>query len=503
MKNCSILVSIATCCLVFGLSVNADGAGMNTPQSEMLFENPMNGLDRQFDICDTSELSMVITAAMDCYHIPGLSACIIKNGNSIWDNAYGWAVFEPAIETADTTLFNVASVSKTFVGIALMQLWENNLFELDDNINDYLSFDVTNPNFPDSVISFRMLLSHTSGILDSPELPDSIWIYGGDSPIPLGYFLEQYLTPGGEYYSVTYNYSTWSPGTDWGYSNIAVALAAYLVEVISGVPFDQYCEDNIFTPLDMYETSWFLSELNIDNIAMPYVYYAGNYYPLGHYGYPHYPSAQLRTSTPQLARYLTAFMQYGKIDDISILDSTTVELMTTVQYPDIVPGWGQAWGLCWHQEQLGSRLLWGHRGGGFNTFMFFSPDENTGVVIQVNRGSEDAIILIAHLLFEYAEDHTSVDDGNNTYPEKFIFSQSYPNPFNSTSNIIFDLFESAEVRLEIYNILGQHLETLIDKHLNAGNHIVNWDAGGYSSGLYFYKLTTANESLIRRMTLIK
>jgi len=86
---------------------------------------------------------------MDTYHIPGMATCVVKDGEIAWTGAYGYADIYQEIEVADTTLFMIASVSKTLTGVALMQLWEEGLFGLDDDINDYLPFDVINPYYPD------------------------------------------------------------------------------------------------------------------------------------------------------------------------------------------------------------------------------------------------------------------------------------------------------------------------------------------------------------------
>jgi CubicO group peptidase (beta-lactamase class C family) len=72
------------------------------------------------------------------HHIPGLSACILKKGELVWQNAYGFADIEQNIPVTDSTLFFLASISKTFTGTALMQLYERGFFDLDDNVNNYL-----------------------------------------------------------------------------------------------------------------------------------------------------------------------------------------------------------------------------------------------------------------------------------------------------------------------------------------------------------------------------
>ena len=191
---------------------------------------------------------------MDNRDIPGLSAGIVKSDEIVWNNAYGYANIEENIKVENTTLFHTASISKTITGTALMQLYEQDYFELNDPINDYLPFQVDNPNY-DTDITFQMLVTHTSTIRDNWDYMPS---YEGDSPLSLGYYLEEYLTPGGEFYNSSRNFYNKEPGKGFNYCNVATALVGYLVEIISGMPFDEYCQMHIFDPLDMYETSWFL-----------------------------------------------------------------------------------------------------------------------------------------------------------------------------------------------------------------------------------------------------
>jgi len=345
---------------------------------------------------DSAALDSFILNYMDLHHIPGLSAAVVKESDVIWSGAYGNAYFEPFVPVSDSTLFMLASVSKTITGTALMQLYDEGLLDLDDPINDYLPFEVVHPQFPNTDITFQMLLTHSSGIQDN-------WFvmpyYPGDSPIPLGEYLENYLTPGGSIYSARLNFTGWEPGTGFSYCNNAVALAGYLVEVISGMPFEDYCEENIFEPLDMYETAWFLADLDSMHVAMPYYWNGNTYTPYGHFGYSDYPSGQLRTSALQLMRFLTAFMQYGQIGGVRILDSTTVALMTTPQIPQIDPSQG----LIWYTFNFNGRQLWGHGGGdlGVTTEMYYCPEENSGVIILTN--GESFIWDVLQALFDYAE----------------------------------------------------------------------------------------------------
>jgi CubicO group peptidase (beta-lactamase class C family) len=352
---------------------------------------------------DMYELTGMYPAALDSFlvqymathHIPGLSASIVKNGDVIWTGTHGNAYFDPFITVGDTTLFMLASISKTLTGSALMQLWEEGMFGLHDPINDYLPFDVMHPVYPDMEITFHMLLTHTSAIKDNWDV---MFYFPGDSPLDLGEYLEDYLVPGGEYYDESKNFYNWEPGTNYAYCNIAIALVGYLIEVIAGIPFADYTQENLFDPLDMYETKWFKAQLDTMHIAMPFHWNGNEYEPYGHFGYTDYPAGQLRTSAPQLLRFLTCYLQHGELEGARILDSTTVAMMTTSQVPDINPSVG----LIWHSSNLGGRYLWGHGGGDFGvrTLMYYCPDENTGAVVLTN--GEYYLSTLMDLLLDYA-----------------------------------------------------------------------------------------------------
>jgi CubicO group peptidase (beta-lactamase class C family) len=150
-----------------------------------------------------------------------------------------------------------------------MNVQENGGFELDDDINDYLPFSIFIPDYPDSIITFRELLTHTSSFKDNWNILDTIYVHG-DSPTSLGDFMKGYFKEGGVNYDANKNFYSVPPGTHYHYCNEGAALCGYLVELITGIPFDQYCNDSIFKPLCMDQTSWFLSGLDSNTIAMPY-----------------------------------------------------------------------------------------------------------------------------------------------------------------------------------------------------------------------------------------
>jgi len=342
--------------------------------------------------------------------VPGLAAAIIKNGRVVCASAAGMANIERKVPVTTDTLFMIASVSKTVTATALMQLYEQGKFKLDDDINRYLPFKVSIPKAPNAHITFRQLLTHTSSISDnatyincptSCSYGSSLSLFvtkGADSPISLADLMKGYLTPGGAYYDPAENFDSHEPGTNSEYSNMGIVLAGYLVEVISGVPFDQYCKDNIFTPLGMTKTSWRLAGIDESILAMPYDKDDSGFKPYGQYGEPDYPDGMLRTSVNELARFLIAYMQGGGFEGRQILKPTTVQEMLRSQ-TSLDPSQGFAW---YRAARSGGWRVWGHDGAdnGAGARMWFDPERKVGVILVTNGIWDSAGSLLANLFRE-------------------------------------------------------------------------------------------------------
>ncbi|MCP3685015.1 MAG: T9SS type A sorting domain-containing protein [bacterium] len=101
------------------------------------------------------------------------------------------------------------------------------------------------------------------------------------------------------------------------------------------------------------------------------------------------------------------------------------------------------------------------------------------------------------------DDWLGIEPPVNAIPKGFVLSQNYPNPFNPTTTIRYALPQRSQVKLDIFNILGQKVETLVNNPSKAGEHSVSWDATTYPSGIYFYKMTIDGKTYTKRMTLLK
>lgn len=357
---------------------------------------------------ETDTLSAFIQRQMDTAHLAGLAACIVKDGEIRWAEGFGLANEEGKTPATPDTLFQLGSVAKAVTSAAVMQLCESGLCGLDEDVNAYLPFALRNPAHAKATITLRMLLAHTSSIRDDTDLYNSLYTTsagGGDSPISLEQFLRDYFVPGGAWYGPEVSFYPLEPGTQFAHSNVGYALAGYIVERVSGAPFDQYCREHIFMPLGMENSFWFLKDAEAARIAMPYRFdvQAQAYVPYGHYGFPTYPDGQLRSSARDFARFLAAIMNGGVLGEARILDRASVEELVTIQYPEANPDLGLGWwyGAISNQEAIG---LDG-RDPGVCTSVFYLRDKNVGVVMFTNTdcsviGDQARYAIQARLLKE-------------------------------------------------------------------------------------------------------
>jgi CubicO group peptidase (beta-lactamase class C family) len=169
------------------------------------------------------------------------------------------------------------------------------------------------------------------------------------------------------------------------YTNAGSTLIAYLVEVISGDTFEDFSQENIFLPLGMTETSWFLSSLDIDSIAVPYLWSGSSYTALEHYSSPVYPCGFVRTSILQQATFMTMLMGGGAIGETRILENNTLQTMMTHHYPELASHYGLFF------QHIG--MLWGHGGSGpgCNTRTYFYPEVDEGVIVMMNLEDSSAL----------------------------------------------------------------------------------------------------------------
>ena len=146
--------------------------------------------------------------------------CVIDSNYSMWYNGYGFSKFLARQKPTKDTIYLIASISKTVAATALMQLYEKGLFCLDDDVNDFLDFNVRNPDYPSVPVTFRMLLAHRSSLRNLPkEYFYSCYIKNyRNYPYPM---IKEMITPNGSLYNDLV-WNSYSPGHYADYTDIGL-----------------------------------------------------------------------------------------------------------------------------------------------------------------------------------------------------------------------------------------------------------------------------------------
>jgi len=342
----------------------------------------------------------------------GVGASIIINNKIAWTKGFGYADKENKVPFTTNTIMNIGSISKTFTGVCLMKAVEDKKVSLDEDINTYLPFKVINPFFPNEKITLRKLATHTSGLADrSPFYADSTYYYGGDSPMPLADFLKNYFEHGGKYYSQE-NFLKYKPGTYRDYSNIAAGLAGYIVELTTGKKLNVYSKQYIFKPLQMNNTGWFFSEINLANHSKLYDKQGDSTKNIQLYGGTTYPDGGVRTSVSELSKFFISLLNNGQFKKTRILKKESVQEMLRFQFtasdkPENVKLDKLNSGIFWATKLGATRI--GHNGSdpGVRTFMLSDLTKKIGVIFFMNTSlsekEENIYFDIYEELYKYAK----------------------------------------------------------------------------------------------------
>lgn len=332
-----------------------------------------------------SFLDTLLESKMAEDHIAGAAVVVVKDGRLFFAKGYGYADLERKISVdPERTVFRIGSVSKTFTWTAVMQLVEQGKLDLDADINTYLDFRV--PDTYPQPITLKHLMTHTSGF-------EERWLESVVSDV-------KDLLPARDWLVSHMAARVCPPGDCVGYSNYNAMLAGYIVARVSGIPYDQYIEEHIFSPLGMVHST-VRSQLPPDlreNASVGYTYNNGVFR-----AFPDYvsqpallPSGGVQASVTDMARFMIAHLGDGGYGDATIegarilKESTARRMQSTLYTPD--PRLlGIAYGFFdWTDN--GERTL-GHTGyePPMHSVLMLLPDRNLGVFVVYN--SMDAGVL--------------------------------------------------------------------------------------------------------------
>jgi CubicO group peptidase (beta-lactamase class C family) len=322
-------------------------------------------------------LDGIVPYAIRRGNIAGATVAVVANGQILFAKGYGYADVKtrrPVL--ADATLFRPGSVSKLFTWTAVMQQVQAGKLDLDRDINDYLDFKI--PERYGKPITLRDLMTHTAGFEDTF---DGSFVKTKGELIPYREYLLKHIPA-----------EIFPPGKIVAYSNYGAMLAGYIVQRVSGEPFDEYIQRHIFQPLGMAHSSFEqpLPAALAQDLSNGYAT-ASDKKP-GPFEYVEVaPAGSLSSTATDMAHFMIAQLEGGSYDGASILSPATEQLMHTPQ-SQMAPGMN-GFDLGFYQENRNGLRIIGHAGDTnyFHSDLHLLLDKHVGFFISLNSlGSDGA-----------------------------------------------------------------------------------------------------------------
>jgi len=353
-----------------------------------------------------SRIDSICQKAIKNGEVPGMVALVARNGKIVYHKAFGVSDSPANKPMQKDDIFRIASQSKAITATAVMMLWEEGRFRLDDPISKYIpefknsqvlstfnESDTTWTGTPaNKEITIRHLLTHTSGIgygaIDGDKRFQMIYRKAGITDLGT----TENVTIGNNVKKLAKLPLHHNPGEKFTYSE-GLDVLGYLVEVISGMPFDRFLKTRIFEPLGMNDTYFYLPESKAGRLVPIQIPVNGKWvhYPVTFLD-PDYPikgakcyfsgGAGLCSTAKDYATFLQMYLNGGELNHFRILSRTTIQIMMKNQFPDLWEGKGEYYGLAFSviNERGGNRGELGttntfYWGGYFNTSYFADPKE--------------------------------------------------------------------------------------------------------------------------------
>src|SRR6266700_515730 len=323
-------------------------------------------------------------------NIAGAVVLVVKDDKVLFAKGYGYSDMEKKTPVSvDGTLFRPGSISKLFTWTAVMQQVEQGKLDLDHDVNEYLDFKI--PAKFSKPITLRNLMTHTPGFEEQvKDLINEEGVQVANLHDHLAHYIPERIFP---------------PGTTPAYSNYGAALAGYIVERVSGQPFDDYVAANIFKQLGMTRSSFAQSLPSELKALMSKGYTVGSGKPKPFEVIEESPTGGLSSTAADLARFMIAHLQDGKFESVQILGTDTARLMHSRQF-GLVPAMN---GMClgFYEESRNGHRIIGHGGDTiyFHSDLHLVLDSGVGFFVSYNSGGKHEIsprtALWEHFLDRY------------------------------------------------------------------------------------------------------
>jgi CubicO group peptidase (beta-lactamase class C family) len=313
--------------------------------------------------------------------VVGLSVAVVKGKEMVYTRAFGMKDLESKMPLEVKDLFRIASISKSFSATSIMQLAEAGKLSLNEDFSNLIGFKIRNPKFPETVITLKMVMSHTSSINDSE-----------------GYFNLDVINPA-KNASWAKCYNDYEPGKGYRYCNLNYNMVGTVIEKVSGERFDQYVKRHILDALGLYggycvdslDSNLFTTLYEFDSATAKFIKsplaYASRTEEIKNYvmGYstPVFsPTGGMKISAVDLAKYMMMHMNKGKYKGVRIISKKSAKVMQ--QKISEQEGYGLA--IMNLDNLIPGKVMTGHTGSAYGLYsaMFFQPKDKFGMVVITN-----------------------------------------------------------------------------------------------------------------------
>ena len=326
-----------------------------------------------------------VTTAVAQRDQPGVSIGVVLGDRLVWSRGYGYADVEKKVPASPQTLYRIASITKTFTAVAILQLRDAGKLQLDDPLRQHLGWARIRAHDPAaSEITIRELLTHSSGL--QREVPGTLWT----SPtFPPATALKEEID------------ETNPPGVTWKYSNVGFALLGEVVSAVSGEPWDRYVQRHILDALGMTSTRT-TPRADEPGLAVGYARPVPGERPVNA---PTVGSlegvsaaANMASNVEDLARYVTFHLSDTPSASSPVLKGTTLRDMHRPQW--LLDDWQNAWGFGMRVRRVDGRVQVGHPGSvpGYRTQIEFVPALRLGVIVLTNADDGNPASYIDYAL---------------------------------------------------------------------------------------------------------
>lgn len=304
----------------------------------------------------------------------GLSVAMIEDGRVVWSAGFGLSDRESGERTGVDTMYRVGSLSKTVISLGVLALVEDGRLRLDDPVSKYLpDLQADNPHASESPITVEMLLEHTSGF-DEMHF-NEMFVADGESDLPL----EEVLRINPRSRKVR-----WRPGTRHGYSQPGYTVAARVIEVVSGEPFEDFIDARVFGPLEMHDASFRYSPEIADKVATGY-WSGPRPQPVEHHRLHHRAGGGLYVSADEMSHVVEMLINDGRYAGRQVFAPESIARMErgeTLPYRGLLPDYG----LGNYRGEIRGARKQGHGGWmpGFDSVYRYFPELDAGYVMLSN-----------------------------------------------------------------------------------------------------------------------